>query len=148
MKKNYLRRNKWNIVVFLLVIIVSILSFKYKIIETENIDKDFHFNILTINSLFAGFLYTSLGIMASIMDKERIARLDKAGYMDNYYNGIYMGLFFHIISIIIAVLSILITKLNFELLVITEQLSMLAGIIFFIKSVANILKIIGKVRYG
>lgn len=146
-KKNHLRRNKWNIILLITILAVSYLAIKKGLVSTDNIDRAFQLNILTINSIFAGFLFTSLGIMASIVDKRRIAKLETGGYMDNYFNAIYIGLYFHIISIVIAVISILNDKINsIKLLLMVEQLAMLAGIFFFIKSVLNILKIIKKVR--
>jgi uncharacterized membrane protein YadS len=147
MKKNYYRRNKWNIYLFIIVLVASYLAIKYNFVATKNIDKDFQVNMLTVNSIFAGFLYTSLGIMASIVDKKRISRLDEGGYMDNYFNGIYIGLFFHTTSIVIAAISVVNPVLNhIAVLIMIEQLALLAGISFFIKSVLNIIKIIQKVR--
>lgn len=146
-KKNHIRRNKWNILLLLTILIVSYFAITKKVVSTDDIDRAFQLNILTINSIFAGFLFTSLGIMASIVDKRRIANLEKGGYMDNYFNAIYIGLFFHIISILIALISILNSAINsIATIIMIEQLAMLAGVFFFIKSVINILKIIRKVR--
>lgn len=145
MKKNYFRRNKWNIVVLLFFVIVCFFSFRYNLITVTKINKGFHLNILTINSIFAGFLFTSLGIMMSIADKKRISNLEQGGYMDNYYNAIYIGLFLHVISSLISILSIL-YNINNRFIIYAEELALLGGIIFFVKAVVNILSIVHKVR--
>ena len=105
--------------------------------------------MLTINSMFAGFLFTSLGIMISMLDKERIKKLDKAGYMDNYINAIYIGIVFHVISIICSLLLIICSATTSDIwLMYVEQLSLLIGVSFFVKSIINVLKIISMVREG
>lgn len=147
--KKYYRRNKSNILLLLFLIVLAYFSFHFDVYQTIIVNTDFHVKILTINSIFAGFLFTSLGIMISILDQKRITRLDKAGYMDNYFNGIYIGLFFHVLSIIISLMLIIIPGIDISYyLVKTEQASLFIGVSFFVKSVINILKIIAMVRQG
>lgn len=146
-KKNYYRRNRSNIFLLIVLIILAYLSFHFDVFQTLNMETDFHIKILTINSVFAGFLFTSLGIMISILDKERITRLDNAGYMDNYFNAIYIGLFFHILSIAMSLLLIIVPKADvYGLFTKTEQISLFMGVSFFVKSVVNVLQIIKMVR--
>lgn len=148
-KKNYYRRNKSNIFLLCALVIVAYLSFYFDVFETLNVETEFHINILTINSIFAGFLFTSLGIMISILDKERISKLDKAGYMDNYFNAIYIGLFFHVLSISMSLLMIITPGIDsYNFLIKMEQTSLFMGITFFIKSIINVLQIIKMVRQG
>lgn len=147
LEKNYFRRNKWNLAVLLIYLSFCIYSIQQGIININNIDNSFHISLLTINSVFSGFLFTSLGIMVSIADKERISVLDKAGYMDNYYNSIYLGIIFHVISAVIALILILFESIQqYHVLVYIEQLALLGGVLFFVKSVYNIINIVGKVR--
>src|SRR5699024_8768656 len=146
-KKNYYRRNRSNIFLLCVLVTVAYFSFYFDVFQTLNVDTDFHIKILTINSVFAGFLFTSLGIMISILDKERITRLDKAGYMDNYFNAIYIGLFFHILSISMSLLLIITPGIDIhELMAKIEQISLFMGVAFFVKSVINVLQIIKMVR--
>lgn len=148
-KKNYYRRNKSNIFLLFVLAVIAYLSFYFDIFETLSVKANFHINILTINSVFAGFLFTSLGIMISILDKERISKLDKAGYMDNYFNAIYIGLFFHIISIIMSLVLIIAPGVDvYNLLSKIEQVSLFMGVSFFIKSIINVIQIINMVRQG
>jgi len=148
-RKNYYRRNKSNIFLFCFLIIVAYLSFYFDLFQTVNVTIDFHIKILTINSVFAGFLFTSLGIMISILDKERIAKLDKAGYMDNYINAIYIGLFFHVFSISMSLILIIIPRVDvYGFFTKTEQITLFMGVAFFVKSIINVLQIIRMVRPG
>ncbi|WP_142311607.1 MULTISPECIES: hypothetical protein [Bacillus cereus group] len=147
MRKNHLKRNRWNILLASIYALACYILWTKGFIKIENINRDFHINFLTINSVFAGFLFTGLGIVASIADKDRILKLDRAGYMDNYYNAIYIGLIFHVVSIVIASLSIIVIEISdIKTLVAIEQFAMFGGVIFFIKAVCNILKIINKIR--
>ncbi|WP_080872536.1 hypothetical protein [Oceanobacillus timonensis] len=148
-KKNYYRRNKSNILLLVLLVMIAYLCFYYDVFQTLSVETDFHVRILTINSVFAGFLFTSLGIMISILDKERILKLDKAGYMDNYFNAIYIGLFFHVLSISMSLLLIIIPGIdNHGFLIRTEQIFLFMGVSFFVKSIINVLNIIKMVRQG
>lgn len=147
MKKNHVRRNMSNIIIFLFFILISYLCIRYDVVDAKKFNRNVHLDILTINSIFAGFLFTSLGIMVGFADKEIIAKRDKNGYMDKYYNSIYIGLMFLILSIIFAVVGFAYpTVNNFYWYLVVEQLTLIGGIIFFIRSVVSILKIIQKIR--
>lgn len=147
MKKNHLRRNINNVVIFLIFIFIVYLSLKYELIDTKGFHSQNHMNILTVNSIFAGFLFTSLGIIAGFMDKEKISNFDKNGYMDKYYNSIYIGLIFHILSAVLAAYAFVQPNMNkYNIYLLVEQICLLGGIVFFISSVVNVKKIIDKVR--
>ena len=147
--KKYYRRNKKNVFLLIILGVAAYFFVYFDVIEVTGIDKSFHLDMLTINSMFAGFLFTSLGIMISILDKERIKKLDKSGYMDNYINAIYIGLAFHVISIICSLLLIIFSETTIDIwLMYAEQLSLLIGVSFFIKSILNVLQIISMVREG
>lgn len=147
MKKNHLKRNIANIVIFMFFILIVYFSLKYEWIDTKGFDSRNHINILTVNSIFAGFLFTSLGIIAGFMDKEKISNLDKNGYMDKYYNSIYLGLIFHIISAVLAAFAFIQPSMNrYNIYLLIEQIFLLGGIVFFISSVIYVKKIIDKVR--
>lgn len=146
-RKKYFRRNKYNIILLIFLILVTVAAYYFNFIEATTVDRNFHLSILTINSIFAGFLFTNLGIMVSMSDRERISKLDKAGYMDNYYNSIFIGLFFHVVSICISLIIIILPGFGENLFLIQAgQICLIYGIAFFIKSLLNVLRIINKVR--
>ncbi len=82
--------------------------------------------------------------MISVSDKPRIARLNENGYLDKYYNAIYLSMLFHFISIIASVLLLLMVSNNNLILI--ERISLIFGIVFFIKSIFNLIKLIKKVK--
>ncbi|REJ18657.1 MAG: hypothetical protein C6W57_03350 [Caldibacillus debilis] len=146
-KKNYLRRNKYNIIITAVYILLSITLYRIGILNVNTVSTNFHQDLLTVNSIFIGFLFTGLGLMVGFSDKRVIQDLDEAGYMDNYYNSIYFGLFFHMISTILSTLGVVFGgEILPPTLILVEKVSLLGGIIFFIKSIVGVLRIIKYIR--
>ncbi|AEE95302.1 hypothetical protein Mahau_0079 [Mahella australiensis 50-1 BON] len=147
-KKNYLRRNRFNIITMVVLILLLIIGFYYNCINIHyDLENNDHFNILTINSILAGFLFTGLGILSSALDKPRIERLDKNGYLDDYFNGIYIGIMMHVLSMmasIFIIMSILGQYKNVFLYI--EQIGLIIGTIFFVKSILRLFSIIKRMR--
>ena len=69
------------------------------------------FNIITVNTVFAGFLFTSLGIVAGFSNISSIRKFERIDTMDKIYNNILKGIIFSIVSIVIG---IVIAIINFE----------------------------------
>ncbi|MDU1032553.1 hypothetical protein [Clostridium sp.] len=69
------------------------------------------FNIITVNTVFAGFLFTSLGIVAGFSNNSSIRKFERIDTMDKIYNNILKGIIFSIVSIVIG---IVIAIINFE----------------------------------
>ena len=65
-----------------------------------------HFSLISINSIFSGFLFTSLGILFTLNEKEGIRRLWDNGYLDCVIKSIMSGIAFHIISILSALVNV------------------------------------------
>ncbi|MES1045305.1 hypothetical protein HYI36_18495 [Bacillus sp. Gen3] len=147
MKKNHIRRNKYNIIISIIFIIICYFLYSKGYLNGNEKVDGFHQNLLTVNTIFLGFLFTALGMMVGFTDKGLIKSLDNAGYMDNYYNSIYFGLFFHGLSTVISTIAVVLgaNVLN-SLLIVIQQASLLGGVLFFIKSIVGILRIIGEIR--
>jgi len=143
----FVRRNKLNIFLLICCLPIFLIAVNLQII---NVDGILESNFLSVNSIFAGFLFTSLGIIASILDKEIIVFLDERGYLDGYINGIVIGLIMHITS---AITELMVNNIDMNITLDTEVLInqivfmfLVAGIVFFIKSLFNILKLIKIIR--
>ena len=65
-----------------------------------------HFSLISINSIFSGFLFTSLGILFTLSEKEGIRRLWDNGYLDCVIKSIMSGITFHVVSIIGALVNV------------------------------------------
>jgi hypothetical protein len=147
MERNLFRRNKSNILFLIIYLLACILLYNIDFFNTSNKDSEFHLNLLTINSVFLGFLFTGLGIMVGFTDKKIIKQLNTAGYMDNYYNSIYFGLLLFIISSILSALGVAIEeKYITALFLLIQQISFVGGILFFIKSIFGLMKLISFIR--
>lgn len=147
-KKKYFRRNRLNIITTIILCIILILGYRCEFITiVYTFNSGDHFNILTINSILAGFVFTELGIISSAIDRPRIDRLNNGGYLDDYFNGMYICIISHIISMVSSTFIIIhiLEKFKFQLLFL-EELGLLVGIAFFIKSVFRLFKIIKKIR--
>ncbi|SFS52422.1 hypothetical protein [Marininema halotolerans] len=149
-RKKHFRRNKWNIAWFVSIVLV-IMTLEVltdaSLFKFSSSNLEFQSDLLKVSSVFAGFLYTSMGIMAGMIDKERINKLNKGGYLDNYFNAIYISISFQIMVIIISVIIILRPSIaDFYLVITIEHIFLILGIAFFVKSVWNVISIIEKVR--
>lgn len=147
-KKKYLKRNKLNIITTVVLCILLFLGYKNKCITISYAENSsIHLNILTINSVLAGFIFTSLGIISGSIDRPRIARLNQGGYLDDYFNGMYIAIFSHIISIVSSIFIIMkiMEKYRFTFIYL-QQLGLLVGVTFFVKSIFRLFKIIKKIR--
>lgn len=141
-------RNKWNIILLAFLMVAFPVAINKNLMSLNvSFEKGDHFNILTINSILAGFLFTGLGIMISGLSKDRIARLEDGGYLDKYYFAVYTSILLNILSIVSSILLIfnIAPKLKYTLIY-WEQVGLIAGVIFFIKCMYNLRKIINKMR--
>lgn len=155
------RENK-NMKIFLFILIV-VAIFYYILVANNKInltsladstDQSIHFNLITVNSIFAGFLFSSLSLIVGIHNIKIIAFLDKGGYIKNIYNNIILGIIFSFISISAALMKLFLggslkrIELISNLIIPSiELLALLLVMITFIKAVVDISFIIKRVRY-
>jgi hypothetical protein len=146
--KQYIKDNTITIIVFGVstVIIVFTLIFQRESLP-EKIESDSLYNLLTVNTIFSGFLYSMLGNMVEFNSRKEIQEKDTAGYVDKYYSPVYFGLFYLITAILVEVLILFfdVTFLLKYLLFIQKAFS-LVGIIYFVISTLMLRKMINKVR--
>jgi hypothetical protein len=147
MLKNKIKDCKWVIIYFILTSIIVFLAYSFQIIGLiENFERGDHFNMITINSILSGFLFTGLGIIISGLDKEKILSLNIGGYLAKYYIQIYLTILFNIISIIASILIIFESRIKIRPLLYIEQSFIIIGIILFIKCMWDLIKLIRKMK--
>lgn len=120
-----------------------------------------HFNLITINTVFAGFLFTALAMIVGLSTQKIIIRIERANFMEVIYRNIIMGIYFSVISIGISLFNIFINPVIVEKLYIQssnikdfftytmpglELLFLLLTIIAFMLSVKDVIFIIKSVR--
>lgn len=140
------KRNKFNV----LLLGISLLFFGVIFIMSPQkleFDSEQSYNLLTINAVFVGFLYSMLGTMIEFLERKNVSQLDSAGYIDKYYNGVYIGIVCFFLSIIISLgmvfFQIFITN---QLILFLEKILTILGVIFFIKSAIGLRKLLSKIR--
>lgn len=139
-------RNKLHF--FLLSIMLGLGIFLFMKIEVVNPpQKNEHFDILTINTVLAGFMYTVLSTMIEFNTRKRIQELDKAGYMDAYYSSVYIGLTFFVISIFLGLLGSFVSIFaNMVKVFLLEVIFMFYGFVYFVISAIGLVRLLKKVR--
>lgn len=146
MKKRRREQDKtsWGITI-ISIIIGSIFFLCRKKIDIPEFDE--LYNLLTINTIFAGFLYSMLGNMVEFSMRPEVKERDKAGYIESYFSPIYFGLFFFLFSIVIEVLLIFFNfKFFMSFFIYVQMCTSLIGIVFFIYSTIRLRKMINNVR--
>ena len=141
--KEYFENNTLTMIVFIFsllsisfVFIFDILGFGN--IVNNNYNKDELYNLLTINTIFSGFLYTMLG---------NLVEFTAAGYIDKYYSPVYFGLAYFVLAILIEV-SILFFGFNLFIgyLIFLQKSLSFFGVVYFVISTIMLRKMIIQIR--
>ncbi|MVO71751.1 hypothetical protein GOD95_09895 [Paeniclostridium sordellii] len=155
------KRERKNMYIFSFILIAFsifyyVLLFRHKINLSSLVnskDGSIHFNLITVNSIFAGFLFSSLSLIVGINNIKIINFLDKAGYIKNIYVNIILGIIFSFISITAALTSMFANDIFQEIKIISsfvipsiELLALLLAMITFVKAVIDISFIIKRIR--
>ncbi|EME8091030.1 hypothetical protein [Enterococcus faecium] len=150
--KDYFKNNTLTVLVFILSIgsigiIVGIDFFGDKVFIKDSFKKEDLYNLLTINTIFSGFLYTMLGNLVEFTSREEMRKKDLAGYVDKYYSPVYFGLAYFILAILIEV-CILFFGFSILLgyLILLQKILSFFGIIYFVISTIMLRKIIVQIR--
>ncbi|RHW29444.1 hypothetical protein [Oceanobacillus profundus] len=147
MIRRFVRRNSRNLFLLIILVVLITLALYNDMINEGTMKNIKHIDILTINSIFIGFLFTTLGVIVGFLGNTKIANSDRAGYMDEYYNTIYFGLVFFIVSAVSGLAAIFLDNMyDNQYVLIIEQVAIIMGVAFFIKAIFNLASIIKKVR--
>ncbi|WP_312061115.1 hypothetical protein [Anaerotignum sp.] len=71
------------------------------------IEQSFHFNILTVNALFGGFLYTNYSLLIGLSDNSIINKIKNTDILEKRNAHILKGILYSVISIISALFIVL-----------------------------------------
>jgi hypothetical protein len=104
----------------LIILYLSVLLFL--IIATLNNNLNFalissnQFNFITVSTVFAGFLFTSLGIVAGLYSNIALKKFERISTMDRIYGNIILGIIFSLISVVFSLGIIFIKTDEYNLL--------------------------------
>lgn len=116
--------------------------------------KTSHFNIITINTVFIGFLFTSLYILLGLLNERIIQFFQEAGAMKNVYKNIESGIGSSFISIIFSLINLIVVDTIKDSDIIVnfmyglELLFLIITIYYFIKNLKNLKVIINSINIG
>lgn len=147
------------VIVFVIFTALAVLCNRFNIISIPESEKliDTQFDILTVNSVFAGFSFTVLGLIISLSDTTMLIALRETPFLRKYCSIVTESIFDFIISVVISLYFIfglnnwleglskketLLLTLNGPYII--ELLFLLKGIIFFVISVIKLIKILNK----
>lgn len=145
--KNYRTRTiiKYSVFYLVPIIFLCYLYFTNKIDLTKLIGNDilqYQFNIITINSIFAGFLFTGLSIIIGVSDKRGIKFLFEANRMGKIYGNIYLGIVVNLISMLFCILIIgQIALFDAPVLIFAELTLIIIGVLSLLVSIHHIRKL-------
>lgn|GEM_PF-2822641 len=122
-------------------------NIKFDIFSDDNI-LSLQFNIITINSIIAGFLFTSLSIIISVSEKEIIKELYNIDVVDNIMYNLSIGIGSSLFSIVMALLIIFVklSKSICHFIYLLQVNSVAISITFFCLSFLDILFILSAIR--
>jgi hypothetical protein len=145
-----LSKNKILIMCVLLTLIMCSFGIWKKIIDMSLFlgeDKSVHFDLLTVNSIIAGFMFSGLSLIIGMSNSKTVQELERAKHMDRIYTNIITGIVFNVFSIIISLVVLLRILTNVEIyLVSLEIMFLVVGIVCFGLSVIDLRFLIHSIR--
>lgn len=142
---------KKKIFVAKIILIILFIFFMSKFLNI-NFIKNSHFDLITVNSIFSGFLFTSLSILLGFNNEEIIEFLEEGDYLDSVYQNVTKGLIFSIVSIITSILNLTIFEsysyfINvLKYLHSAEMTFLVITIIKFIRAIIDLSFLISNIR--
>ena len=139
------------ILVVLVTLIISLTLIKKQIIDVEtikNMSEDFQYNLISVSSVIAGFLFTGISILISVIDKENIKRLWDNNYLDNLYGSAFIGMSSNVLTIILS-LSQLCCDFSDDIqdqVISAEILTLILGLVCFIWCIKDLLWLITRLK--
>ena len=132
-QKRYIRKSVFYSIISLAIIVVLLKLF-FSHIDLTTIDNNYQYNVITLSATLAGFLFTGISILISVIDKENINRFWKYHYLDALCITSFLGIFIFLITILLSLLFVLFNILNFN-----EYILFKIQIILIWNGVANFL---------
>lgn len=148
----------------LLAAILLWINFKYSLITLPvNNMVEYQFNLFTINSVLAGFIFTTLGILLGMCSEPFMERVKDTEIVTNKCKKLAISIIFFCISCFISLYFILrcdivLTRISMKLfnrrfniinqsLFFLENLCLFVGLIYFVISICGVYDLIKRV-YG
>ena len=92
------------------VVLILIVSIVISLISNVNFVRSNHFNLITVNSVLIGFLFTSFSILLTLLSEEIIQIFEGAGALKKVYLNLTNGIKYSLMSISISLLNMTILE--------------------------------------
>lgn len=113
------------------------------------VDSGFHFNVITVNALFGGFLYTNYSLLIGLSDNHIVQELRCTNIIDKRNKHILKGIMYAIVSVIAGLYFVLIPRGDSEVqnviscfMANIEIIFLLFSIFFFILSLFEMKRLV------
>lgn len=139
------------VIIFAISIILTFVNDKIKILCIPNA-KDMNsylFNLFTVSTIFAGFLFTSMGLLLSVCTEQIIRKFEGTDILLSKIRSIINGIIFFCIAGIIALISIagIFSRISVlsDFFYISVLMNIAFGIYWFVVSTYNVYQFILRV---
>ena len=109
MRKSFIRNKPLfflTVVLIILDIVIYYIWIKTNIFNnTVTVNQTLGRNLITIDTVLIGFSYTALNTMLSFSNSNDFNIIDRDGYIDKYYNGVYISIALFFIAMIFGVIT-------------------------------------------
>jgi hypothetical protein len=136
------------------IILILIINAVMSVIIRTDFVKSSHFNLITVNSVFIGFLFTSLSMLMGFLKEEIVQFFEAAGALKKVYNNIEKGILFSLSSIGIALLNLTIlekyinSKYILNYFYSLELLLLIITLYFLLFTILNLKIVVDSIRIG
>lgn len=119
------------------------------------IEQSFHFNIITVNALFGGFLYTNYSLLIGLSDNSIINKIKNTDILEKRNAHILKGILYSVVSIISGLLIALkctsvdskaVESFHFNLILNIEIVFLCFSIIYFTLSLIEMHKLVTEIN--
>ena len=114
-------------------------------------DSSFHFNLITVNALFGGFLYTNYSLLIGLLDNKIIEQVKNTSIIRKRNSHILKGIIYATVSVMSGLYLVLVPQTVFpwitSLLInveITFMVFLIAYFILSLKEMYNLVNLIHK----
>lgn len=134
-------------------ITIFLISIAMALICSVDFVSENHFNLITVNSVLIGFMFTSLSILLGFLEYKIVQLFEEAGALKKVYRNIETGICFSIGSIGISILNLLVVENYIKVIYILriayslEILFMIITLYLLIKTLMNIKVVIESIRF-
>ena len=138
--------------IFHILFLISVL-FVFAFLVYQNIfnliffeNADYHFDVLTVTAIIAGFLFSGFSLLMSLYGSKTVEILERAGRFDKMILSYVLGFIFSISSILCSLFGLFLLPMRLILLEFLEIYFLLLCLLYFILSMYYLYIIVNDIR--